>query len=272
MAQPIVKWVGGKVRLVSRLTELLPPGAADLRHVEPFAGGASFYFSRAPRAALLADTNASLIEMYRAVRDRVDDVVAVLRGLDAAHDAAHYYTERERFNRGDYDAATGAALMVYLNHTCFNGLWRVNSKGEFNVPLGDYKRPAILDEPRLREASAALQGVDLRVQDFGATCAACGAGDFVYLDPPYAPAPEATTKSFDGYAPGGFNHDEHIRLRDAFRDMAARGARCMLSNSNTEFARDIYRDFRITKVDSPRSISRAADGRSGVVEIVVRSW
>lgn len=274
MAKPIVKWVGGKVKLVPKLLELLPPDADKLRHVEPFAGGASLFFAREPAKAVLADTNSELIATYAAVRDEVWEVVKHLRQHQQQHGQVHYYSTRERFNKKQDSLAWRAAAIIYINHTCFNGLWRVNKAGNFNVPFGDYKNPMILDEPRLREASELLQRdrTVLHPCDFGDVAQIVGPDDFVYLDPPYAPVETQATPIFEGYTPGGFGYDEHVRLREAFSLMDSRGAKLMLSNSYTQFVCDLYRKWNITKVTALRSVSRDGAGRKDVVEAVIRNY
>ncbi|MGB0680661.1 MAG: DNA adenine methylase, partial [Polyangiales bacterium] len=239
---PFVKWAGGKGRLLAQLETLLPHGVEHMRHVEPFVGGGALFFRRKPARALLADINAALIDTYIAVRDQVEAVIAALHTLAAQHDKDSYYAQRSRYNQDKQGSPAGrAALFIYLNKTCFNGLYRVNRRGEFNVPVGSYTRPTILNPVALRAASKALQGIELRPQSFEALIRHAKPGDFIYFDPPYLPT--STTASFTQYAEHGFDHSAQLRLRDLFFALDRRGAKLMLSNSDVPFIRNLYRNF-----------------------------
>ncbi|MEM7434867.1 MAG: DNA adenine methylase [Myxococcota bacterium] len=268
---PFVKWAGGKGRLLSQLRPLLPTGAARMRHVEPFVGGGALFFSRRPTRALLTDINPALIAAYEAIRDDVEGVIQSLGLLARRHSKERYYEVRSRYNAARRLARpTRAAMFIYLNKTCFNGLHRVNRKGEFNVPVGSYKSPKILDEGRLRAASAALEQADLQCAGFEALIESAKPGDFVYFDPPYEPV--STTSSFTSYASGGFSRDDQTRLRDVYRELDRRGCKLMLSNSDVPFIRELYVDFRIDTVAAPRAINCNAGGRGKVSEIVARNY
>lgn len=267
-----MKWVGGKGRILAQLRPLLPPGVERMRHVEPFVGGGAMFFDRRPERALLCDVNEALVATYVAVRDEVDEVIAALARLAAAHTGTDaYYGVRERYNaRRARDAAERAAMFVYLNKTCFNGLHRVNRRGEFNVPAGRYKNPRILDEDGLRAASEALAGADIRRASFEALLEHAKPGDFVYFDPPYEPVSQ--TASFTSYAQDGFSRDDQARLRDVYRALDRRGCRLMLSNSDVPFIRELYREFRIDTVAAPRAVNCDGRGRGRVSEVVVRNY
>ncbi|MBX3272133.1 MAG: DNA adenine methylase [Sandaracinaceae bacterium] len=267
---PFVKWVGGKGRLLSQLLPMLPPGVERMRHVEPFMGGAAMFFERRPERALLCDVNGALVETYGLVRDRVEEVIAKLAPLAREHDADAYYRVRERYNRGAARGPERAAMFIYLNKTCFNGLHRVNRRGEFNVPAGRYVRPRILDAEGLRAASAALASAELVEDGFESLLSRARPGDFVYLDPPYEPV--SRTASFTAYAKGGFDQVAQTRLRDVFDELTRRGARCMLSNSDVPFIRDLYRAYRIDVVSAARAVNCDAAGRGKVDEVVVRNY
>jgi len=268
---PIVKWAGGKGRLLSQLLPLLPPGAELMRHVEPFLGGAAMFFARRPERALLCDVNPSLIGTYEAVRDDVETVIGHLERLARAHGDASYYAVRERYNRARrVSQAERAAMFIYLNKTCFNGLHRVNRRGEFNVPLGRYKNPRIINEAALRSAHAQLQGAELRCAGFDELLASARPGDFIYFDPPYEPV--SATASFTSYAQDGFGREQQLQLRDVFRALDRRGCRLMLSNSDVAFIRDLYADYRIDKVSAARAINSNASRRGPVLEVVVRNY
>ena len=269
---PFIKWVGGKGRLLTQLLPLLPRGVERMRHVEPFAGGAAMFFSRRPERAMLCDVNEALVETYRMVRDEVDAVIGALEPLAAAHGKEAYYRVRERYNatrHGEHGPGR-AAMFIYLNKTCFNGLHRVNKKGEFNVPAGRYKNPRIIDAEGLYAASAELRNAELRNVPFEALLEHARPGDFVYLDPPYEPV--SRTASFTSYARDGFSQDDQTRLRDVFDALTRRGCKCMLSNSDVPFIRDLYRKHRIDTIAAPRAINCDASKRGSVTEVVVRNY
>ena len=270
-AVPFVKWAGGKSRLLSQLRPLLPPGVEAMRHVEPFVGGGAFFFARRPERALLADVNEALIAAYHAVRDDFERVADALGPLAEQHSKEHYYRVRERYN-GSRQVTTysRAAMFIYLNKTCFNGLHRVNRRGEFNVPVGAYKSPKILDATALQRASELLQNAEIRCAPFESLLEKAKPGDFVYFDPPYAPVSE--TASFTAYARDGFSRDDQARLHDIYRVLDRRGCKLMLSNSDVPFIRELYRHYRVDKVAAPRAINCNAQKRGRVTELVVRNY
>ncbi len=269
-SSPILKWAGGKGRLLGQLLPLLPPGAELMRHVEPFLGGGAMFFARRPERALVADVNPALVRTYEAVRDDVESVVGHLSELADRHDKAAYYRVRARYNARPLSPAEHAATFLYLNKTCFNGLHRVNRKGEFNVPAGSYKNPRILDPEALRAASLALSRAEIRCASFESLLEAARPGDFVYFDPPYEPVSD--TASFTSYARDGFSREDQTRLRDVFRQLDRRGCKLMLSNSDVPFIRDLYRAYRVDTVAAPRAINCNGNGRGLVSEVVVRNY
>jgi DNA adenine methylase len=266
---PIVKWVGGKTKLLDALTARAPSGFG--RYFEPFLGGGALFFRLQPRAAVLSDRNQALIECYQAVRDEVDDVIDALVRHRARHGREHYYQVREAWNAGMREATSAqrAATFVYLNKTCYNGLWRVNSRGAFNVPMGRYERPAILDAAALRIAAQALRGRELGTRSYEAVLDEARAGDFVYFDPPYVPV--GTTSDFTSYTAGRFGLLDQQRLADVFRELAGRGCAVMLSNSDTPIVRRIYAGFRIDQVWCGRAVNSRPDRRGEVAEVIVRN-
>lgn len=269
--KPIVKWAGGKSRLLPELRARLPKAIGT--YTEPFSGGAALFFDLAGRReiaferAVLTDRNEDLIACYRAVRDDVDGVIAALRHYK--YDAELYYATRERDPRGLSDVERGARLL-FLNHTCFNGLWRVNASGKFNVPFGRYKNPRICDEEGLRLASAALAGVALEVADFHEVTERLGPGDFAYFDPPYVPVSD--TADFTAYASGGFGPADQARLVEDFRRLRERGVRAMLSNADTAGTRALYADFAVHVVRAPRAINSDPTKRGETTEVLVLNW
>jgi DNA adenine methylase len=267
-ATPFVKWAGGKSRLLAQLMPMLPVDISACRYFEPFVGGGALFFAQRPAKAVLSDANAHLCTTYEAVRDEVDAVIEKLRELAAAHSTERYYAMRARYNQDSLDQLERAALFIYLNKTCFNGLHRVNKRGEFNVPAGRYERPRILDEQGLRVASRQLQRAQMRCAGFEAVLEHARAGDFIYFDPPYVPV--SRTSSFTGYAAEGFSSQDQQRLRDVFGELDRRGCALLLSNSATAEVRALYHGYVINEVGARRSIS--CGKRGAVTEIVVRNY
>lgn len=265
---PILKWAGGKSRLLSQLVPMLPVGVSARRHLEPFVGGGALFFAQRPARAVLSDANAHLCTTYEVVRDDVEAVIERLRELAASHSTERYYALRARYNQDALEPPERAALFIYLNKTCFNGLHRVNKRGEFNVPAGRYERPRILDEQGLRVASRQLRRADVRCSGFEAVLEHAQAGDFIYFDPPYVPV--SRTSSFTGYAAQGFSSDDQRRLRDVFGELDRRGCALLLSNSATREVRALYEGYVIDEVSTQRSIS--CRQRGAVKELVVRNY
>ncbi len=270
-ARPIVKWAGGKAELVSALLPEVP--AAVRTYVEPFAGGAALFFALASaatprfRKARLNDRNAELVACYRAVRDHLPALVARLS--EYRYDKELYYQVRELDPRALGDVERGARLL-FLNRTCFNGLWRENSKGKFNVPFGTYKNPRILDPLLLGRASSALAGVRLSSEDFEGACQRLGPGDFVYFDPPYVPV--TRTASFTAYSATGFTMVDQQRLVALMADLQRRGVQAMLSNADTPETRALYAQFRLRSVSARRSINSDPSKRGAASELIVTNF
>jgi DNA adenine methylase len=266
-AAPIVKWVGGKTKLLPELIARMPELRG--RYFEPFAGGAALFFRVAPRRAVLADSNTDLIGLYQTVATDVDAVIRRLERHRATHDQDHYYETRTRWNDRNlsWGAVERAATFIYLNKTCFNGLWRVNRAGAFNVPIGRYTDPPICVPESLRAASAALARAKLLCGDYRDAVADAGRGDFVYFDPPYDPV--TPTANFTSYTAGAFGPDDQRELAETARRLVARGCRVMLSNSDTPFVRSLYKGFRIDRVKCARAINSNAAKRGEVDEVIV---
>jgi DNA adenine methylase len=264
---PFLKWAGGKRQLLPQIETLLPRRIDT--YFEPFLGGAALFFRLAARGrfkrAVLADANAELVNCYQAIRDHVDDVIAALQKY--RNDRRRYYAVRAKVPTAPVERA---ARLIYLNRCGYNGLYRVNSKGEFNVPFGRYRRPVICDVRKLRAASAALQGVEIEVADFQATVASAGPTDFVYFDPPYVPL--SKTASFTAYAAGQFGAQEQERLATLLRTLGKGAVPALLSNSYSRITRDLYRELDYRRVPARRSINSVAGGRGPIDEILVRSF
>lgn len=269
-AGPVVKWVGGKTRLLPELLERRP--TTFRRYFEPFVGGAAMFFRLNPSDAVLSDCNPDLVNMYRCVAWNVEAVIKRLRAHKRNHSTEHYYETRDRFNstRGPRQGRTSverAAAFIYLNKTCYNGLWRVNSRGGFNVPMGRYTDPPICEPTRLRAASRVLQKARLEVGSYADAVADAGAGDFVYFDPPYHPV--SPTANFTSYTAGDFGEDDQRELASLVRHLDERGVHVMLSNSDTPFIRKLYRGLRVDTVTCARAINSKASSRGAVNEVIV---
>lgn len=269
-SSPILKWAGGKGRILPLLLPMLPKDVAERRHIEPFTGGGAMFFARRPEGAYLSDINSHLIKTYLAVRDHVENVIDGLQCLAKLHSKDQYYVARDRYNSSVLSNSERAALFIYLNRTCFNGLYRVSKRGHFNVPIGSYKNPRILDSENLRRASHVLRAATLCCHDFVAACSTATRSDFVYLDPPYDPISD--TANFTSYTEGSFSRHDHMRLRDCFIGMSKRGVACMLSNSDTPFVRELYAGFNIRQISAPRSVSCKGSKRNSVNELVITNY
>ena len=270
VAAPFLKWAGGKRQLLVHIEALLPERIDT--YFEPFLGGAAVFFRLAAggrfRRAVLADANPELVNCYQAIRDDVDAVIDALG--EFRNNRAQYYRVRRR-DPAKLSPTARAARLIYLNRCGYNGLYRVNSSGQFNVPFGRYRRPIICDEGRLRAASAALQNADLRCDDFANTLKRVGRHDFVYLDPPYVPL--SPTASFTAYAKRVFGAADQQRLADALRAMGTRKVPALLSNSDCGTTRELYRGFdRIDRVPARRAINSVGERRGPVDELLVRSF
>ena len=268
--RPFLKWAGGKGRIVAELEARAPRDFGA--YFEPFVGSGAFFLSlrsagRVSRACL-ADVNPALIETWTMVRDQVEPLIRALRRHAARHDRDYFYRQRAR--EADRLGPVGrAARLIYLNRTCFNGLYRENRAGRFNVPYGRYARPLICDAANLRAVSAALRGVRLACEPFEAVLGRARRGDFVYFDPPYQP--RSPTASFTAYARAGFGEPDQRRLAEVVAELQRQGVAVLLSNSDTPLTRELYSGFRTETIQVRRSINRRADGRGRVPEIVVRT-
>ncbi|MDE2986527.1 MAG: DNA adenine methylase [Chloroflexota bacterium] len=275
MAKPFLKWAGGKTSLLPELLEAAPEQIET--YYEPFVGGGALFFALQAagrfKRAVLSDSNKELINAYTQVRDDVDGLVRALsvhqrKYREAEDRAEYYYTIR---GKKLTCSLGGAANLIFLNKTCYNGLYRVNSKGRFNVPHGRYVNPTICDEGNLRAASEALQGVELRVADFADGPRLAGAGDFVYFDPPYVPLSE--TAYFTSYTAKEFGMVEQERLARTAAELAERGSRVALSNSGHPEVKSMYSSevFKLDEVHAKRAINSDAKKRGPVREYLIQS-
>ena len=270
---PVIRWVGGKSQLLPVIRDKMPSGYG--RYYEPFMGGGALFFSLAPEEAVLNDANSGLINLYTQLRnnpDRVLDELDRLQGrynslpdLDTKKDI--YYDLRTFYNQCTLDHINtpySAALFVFLNKACFNGLYRENSKGEFNTSFGKKKTLKTYERDNVLNVSSLLTKATLLSGDYKDACHGAANGDFVFFDPPYY-------DTFDTYKKGGFPDDEHRIMADLFKALTDKGVYCMLTNSNTEFIKDLYREFQIEVVPVRRSVNRNGKGRTGE-EVIITNY
>ncbi len=273
--KPFVKWVGGKRQLLKQFRDLglYPPENFDPitnTYFEPFVGGGAVFFDLLPETAYLSDLNNELVVTYNVIKNDVENLIKSLKKhkLDK-----EYFLKMRAQNTEKLSDLNTASRFIYLNRTCFNGMYRVNSKGGFNVPFGKYTNPLICDENNLRKASKALKNVEIKKQDYKEVLKKAKKGDFVYFDPPYYPV--SKTASFTSYTSESFLDKEQIELRDTFVELHKRGCFVMLSNSDTPFINKIYSEpkgLRITKVQAGRAINSDASKRGKITEVLVTNY
>lgn len=266
-AQPVIKWAGGKRQMLSRYQEYFP-GNYSAYH-EPFLGGGAVFFHLAPAVAYLSDYNDELINMYGVLQTDVDRLIEDLSRH--RNDEDYYYSIRSADVRR-LSEVERASRLIYLNKTCFNGLYRVNKKGEFNVPFGRYKRPGFLNFDLLLAANKALSGAKIFRADFAAVLDNARPGDLVYFDPPYFPV--SRTASFTDFTDRSFGPREQEKLADIFHELDRRGCLVMLSNSDTPFIRELYGRYGrgVISLTANRSINSKGDRRGPVGELLICSW
>jgi DNA adenine methylase len=273
-ARPFLKWAGGKGQLLAQFARFYPRKPIK-RYIEPFVGsGAVFFDIKArlnPENAILCDNNQDLIKTFQAVKTNVEGVIRALREHKANHGPDYYRAMRTRTTDNAVDCA---ARLIYLNKTCFNGLYRVNSKGIFNVPMGRYANPGILDENNLRAASRQLKGVKLATRDFRTLPRIAKPGDFIYFDPPYYPVSD--TSYFTSYTRDSFGAQDHWDLAQVYGQLIKMGCYVMLSNSANPFIDGLYwrfrKDAQVHRVSAKRNINSRTDRRGFVDEIVVVNY
>jgi len=271
-AAPVLKWAGGKRQLLGALIPLLPKNITS--YCEPFVGGGALLFALRPQTACINDINDEIIRVYSVIKNDVEALIAALQGFK--NEAGCFYSVRDwDRDKGGYAGrpdAEKAARILYLNKTCYNGLFRVNNAGEFNAPFGNYRNPNIINAPALRAASAYLNTAAVRITslDYAKVLRTLPEGTFVYLDPPYDPVSD--TSSFTGYTKDGFTRDDQVRLRECCDGLNAKGIQFMLSNSATDFIREQYTAYSITIVRAKRAVNSDAAKRGEVDEVVVRNY
>jgi len=267
-ARPFIKWAGGKSRLIEQYKPFLPTDYT--RYHEPFLGGGALFFHLAPqlhqqgKKAFLSDLNPELVNVYTCVRDQVEALIEQLAKHHELHGETHYYEVRSQLQT---EPIARAARFIYLNKTCFNGLYRENSKGLFNVPMGRYKNPKICAPNLLRPASAALQIADISERPFTAVSQrATSDEDFVYFDPPYHPISD--TSKFTAYSRDRFGIEQQTDLKELMEQLAQRKVQILTSNSDCPFIRDLYKGFQVKTITAARSINSKASKRGKITEVL----
>lgn len=264
--KPFLKWAGGKQRLLRQYEPFFPRGRFQGYH-EPFLGGAAVFFYMQPVKAILTDANTELINVYRVVRDHCEDLIQTIQSFGFGRE--EYYRIRGMAPE-DLAPVERAARTIYLNRTCYNGLYRVNKKGQFNVPYGRYDKPTVLRQGALQAASQALSHTEIFADDFAGVLQRVEAGDFVYLDPPYYPM--SRTANFTGYTQGAFDEDEQVRLAGVFSKLDAMGCQVMLSNSDTPLVHRLYMNYPREIIFARRSINRDRDKRGDIKELLIMNY
>lgn len=269
--KPFLKWAGGKTNLLGQYEPLFPEWSGD--YFEPFIGSGAvfFYLSARPeeRKYYLSDLNREIVDAFCAVRDDVEGVIKLLAKHQQLHSKDYFYQVRGLVPQ-NLSALEKAARTIYLNKTCFNGLYRVNKKGEFNVPMGNYKKPSILQIETLKAASRALSPADLSTGHYSVLVDKAQAGDFIYLDPPYHPL--SKTAMFTNYVAQAFGEKDQMELAEVAAALSKKGCLVMESNSNTDFIKDLYKGFKIQEVWARRSINREKSKRGAITELVVTNF
>ena len=289
-AKPFIKWVGGKTQLIEQLDALLPSNFGNLENVtyiEPFIGGGAMLFymlQQYPniRHAVINDVNPDLTTCYQTIKDNPEELIVSLQNIQNAYNALpseearkdFFLSVRNRYNEKNLDSIENTTKFFFLNRTCFNGLYRVNKKGQFNVPMGAYKNPTICDENNLHNVSEALQNVTIVCGDYSLSKDFIDKDTFVYLDPPYRPISE--TAGFTAYNADCFDDNEQIRLARFIDEINLSGAKIMLSNSDPQnvnpedtFFEDLYKAYTINKVDATRAINSKGDSRGKIKELLI---
>ena len=273
--RPVLKWAGGKTQLLPEIVARLPRTYNNYH--EPFVGSGAVFFALAPEESTLSDTNAHLIDLYRDIRDSTELLAVELEGLESefnglTQDAKsdHYYSCRNEFNRIRSASVRQSALMVYLNKAGFNGIYRENAKGDFNVPFGKKRELRLPGRELLEACREVLASAQLLHEGYGSVLNRAGKGDLVYFDPPYVPL--SATSSFTAYQAKGFTLDDQERLAGVVRELDSRGAFVLLSNSDTEAVRELYQGLTVETVMARRNINSKGEGRGHVAEVLVRNY
>lgn len=274
MANPIIKWAGGKRQLLPELKNNIPKKYNT--YFEPFFGGGALFFSLNPSVSIINDSNAQLINMYNQVKNNADDLIKILQEIQNEYNQLSeeeqtdfYYEKRDVFNhyiKENELTLNSASIFIFLNKTAFNGLYRTNAKGLFNVPSAHKRKVNLFDGKNIKEVSKLLKNTKIENNDFETICKTASSGDFVFFDSPYF-------DTFDTYQANGFSENDHIRLANLFKDLTNKGIYCLATNSNTDYVKELYKDFKINIVQVKRMINADANNRTGTEVIISnRRW
>lgn len=270
---PFLKWVGGKRQIMSSIVELLPKNISKYEYVEPFVGGGAVLFHLQPKMAIINDSNTELINVYEVIKKDLDSLIHELKKHKNESDYFYQIRGLDRVKGlGKLTKVERASRIIYLNKTCFNGLYRVNNAGEFNAPFGRYKNPNIVNEPTLKAVCKYLNSNDIKLvnNDFKDILKKAKDCSFIYLDPPYHPLSEGS--NFTGYVQGGWNIFDQIRLKQACDELHSRKIKFLLSNSASDFIKDLYKDYSINIIKANRSINSDGEKRGEVDEVLIRNY
>jgi len=270
--RPFLQWVGGKRSMIQQYSRFFPTNYNA--YYEPFVGGGAIFFSLLPSKATLADNNPELIKTYEAIRDSPEEVIFLLKELKRKHSKELYMAIREldrKYNLfSDLRSVEIAARMIYLNQTCFNAIYRVNKKGQFNVPIGSSLNRLICDKNTIMNVSKVLKKTTIICADFEEALSDYTENDFVYLDPPYAPISKYS--DFTRYTKEKFYQNDQLRLKNMFDKLTKAGCKVMLSNSDCEYIRDLYKDYNLISVSSSRKLNCKKDRRGQVSELLILNF
>jgi len=270
---PFLKWAGGKRQLMPEIREMLPDGVTTHPYYEPFIGGGALFFELLPKRAVINDYNEELINVYTVIRDNPSELI---EDLKRHKNTAEYFYKIRAIDRqplfSNLTRIERASRIIYLNKTCYNGLYRVNNAGEFNSPFGRYKNPNIVNEPVIKAVSKYLNSSQIQISscDYALILKDIPTDSFVYLDPPYHPISESS--SFTGYVQGGWDEGDQLRLRDVCNRLRDNGIKFLLSNSASNFIREIYSDYNIHIVQAKRSVNSNSSRRGQVDEFLIRNY
>lgn len=271
---PVLKWVGGKRQLLDEIIPMIPKNCST--YVEPFIGGGAVLFELQPKKAIINDYNSELINVYNVIKDYPDDLIGFLKYHKENNTSEHFYSiremDRDSVKFSQMSEVERAARIIYLNKTCFNGLYRVNSAGQFNSPYGKYKNPNIVNEPVIRAMSKYFNDNKITIlnSDFKDALKGIRKGAFVYLDPPYMPI--SSSSSFTGYTENGFDEDKQRELKVVCDNLDKKGIKFLQSNSDCDFICDLYKDYNIKKVKAKRSINSKGNGRGEINEVLIYNY
>ncbi len=273
LVAPVLKWVGGKRQLIPSIVEHLPININDYKYVEPFIGGGALLFYLQPKNAIINDFNEELINVYKVIKDNLNELITDLK--KHKNEAEYFYKIRGIDRSDQFKKITPvqrASRVIYLNKTCFNGLYRVNNAGEFNSPFGRYKDPNIVNEPTLKAVNKFLNNNNIEINsgDYSDILKQADKKCFVYLDPPYHPISESS--NFTGYVQGGWNTFDQLDLKTACDKLHKKGVKFLLSNSSAEFIKDLYKDYKITIVKANRAVNSNGANRGEVDEVLIRNY